>query len=123
MTDAELIAVLEERLARAVSSREHSRQWYAERFEVLKELCKEAGIWDRAAAIIANGREVGRAPSALTVQLNLMRHRAERAERNQEALRAALVELLDAFNPEPRIETELTIWGRAALALKRSRWA
>lgn len=32
-------------------------------------------------------------------------------------LEAALRELLDAFNPEPRVSTRLTIWGRAAMAL------
>lgn len=34
-----------------------------------------------------------------------------------EQLENALRELLDAFNPEPRISTRLTIWGRAAMAL------
>lgn len=34
-----------------------------------------------------------------------------------EALEASLRELLDAFNPTPRVSTRLTIWGRAAMAL------
>ncbi len=32
-------------------------------------------------------------------------------------LEASLRELLDMFNPAPRISTSLTIWGRAAMAL------
>lgn len=35
-------------------------------------------------------------------------------------LEGALRELLDAFNPEPRVEEPGLIWGRAALALKGS---
>jgi hypothetical protein len=35
-------------------------------------------------------------------------------------LEGALLELLDAFNPEPRMDHPDTIWGRAALALAKS---
>lgn len=44
---------------------------------------------------------------------------AERAEKDARIaeLETALRELLDAFNPAPRVSTSLTIWGRAAMAL------
>lgn len=40
----------------------------------------------------------------------------EAADRIAE-LEATLGELLDAFNPKPRVSTRLTIWGRAAMVL------
>ncbi len=80
LTDAEIIAVLEARLADAITSRDHTQQWYAERLERLKDLCKEHSIWDKAAAIIANGNPMHEPPT-YAQQLNTMRHRAEAAEK------------------------------------------
>lgn len=85
MTDAELIAVLEDRLARAISSRNHTQQWYAERFERLKDLLKTNGLWDQGAAIIANGNLMHEPPT-YAQQLNVMRHRAEAGEEAMVAL-------------------------------------
>lgn len=50
---------------------------------------------------------------------NTCRADAQAKERDERAARieASLRELLDAFNPEPRVSTRLTIWGRAAMAL------
>lgn len=79
--DAEhTIAVLEDRLADAVKSRNHTQQWYAERLERLKDLCKEHGIWDKAASIIANGSLMGEPPT-YAQQLNTAKYRAEAAEK------------------------------------------
>lgn len=86
MTKDEIIEVLEDRLADAVRSRSFTREWYGTRFEALKDLCKEAGIWDRAACIIANGSPSISEPADYWGQLNSMRHRAEAAEKELEKL-------------------------------------
>ncbi len=81
MTDAEIIAVLESRLAAAVKSRDWTQEWYSVRLERLKDLMKEHGIWDKGAAIIANASLPGDQGNDYWQQLNMMRHRAERAEK------------------------------------------
>jgi hypothetical protein len=81
MTKDEIIDVLEDRLSEAVRSKNFDREWYGTRFERLKDLCKEAGIWDKAACIIANGSVSSSEPADYWSQLNVMRHRAEAAER------------------------------------------
>ena len=84
MTDAEIIAVLEARFADAIKSRDFTREWYSVRFERLKDLLKDHGIWKQGADIIANASTTGDLGNDYWQQLNMMRHRAERAE---EALR------------------------------------
>lgn len=81
VTDAEIIAVLESRLAAAVKSRDWTQEWYSVRLERLKDLMKEHGIWDKGAAIIANASLPGDQGNDYWQQLNMMRHRAERAEK------------------------------------------
>lgn len=91
--DAEqTIAVLEERLADAGTSRNHTQQWYAERLERLKDLCKQAGVWDKAASIIANGTVAGEPPT-YAQQLNDAKHRAASAEKK-------LAEFRDLYSTE-----------------------
>jgi uncharacterized protein (UPF0335 family) len=89
MTEAEIISFLEMRLADAIRSKSHTEQWYAERIERLKDLCKQHNIWSEAASIIANGSLMSEPPT-YAQQLNAFRHRAEAVE---EALAALVKEV------------------------------
>lgn len=62
------------------------------------------GVCGDGAAILRDGEMVP--VEDVVAELN----RAGRIE-------GALRELLDAFNPTPRVSTRLTIWGRAAMTL------
>lgn len=118
MTDADIIAVLEARLAQAIKSRDWTQEWYSVRLERLKDLMKQHGIWKDGAAIIANASLSGDRGNDYWQQLNVMRHRAEQAEARNQKLEKTLRELVEAFNPEPVFSDEpLTIWDRAAKAL------
>ncbi len=80
LTDAQRIEVLEERLAEAVRKRDFVREWYSTRFERLQDLMKEHGIWDKGAAIIANGSLISESDTYWG-QLNFAKHRAHVAEK------------------------------------------
>jgi hypothetical protein len=78
----------------ARESRTFAQQWYAVRFERLRDLAKEHGIWDKAAAIMANGTVAGLPgrpyePPTYAQLLNQERHRAEKAEQERDRLAAA----------------------------------
>lgn len=92
LSDEDTIAVLEAQLARAILSRDHTHQWYAERLERLKDLLKTNGLWKEGACIIANGT-LTHEPPTYAQQLNVMRHRAEAAE-------AALVKFQRLYSTE-----------------------
>lgn len=110
---AEALQALEQQLNEARGERDEARsrrewteQWYAERFERLRDLAKEKGIWSEAAAILANGTVSPMEPPHYGQQLNTTRHRAEAAERREEGLRKALARLVtDAINAHPHTAT------------------
>lgn len=73
------VARLKAELADARESKERSRQWYAERWEPLKQWARKdlpPELCDQFFCIIANAIKTpcGDKPPTLTVQLNLMRH-------------------------------------------------
>lgn len=79
-TDQEIIDVLEERLAAAISSKNFTSEWYSTRFERLQDLCIEHGIGNQASCIIANGKLMSDRDSYWG-QMNDLRHRMEAAEK------------------------------------------
>lgn len=88
---------LREQSDEATRSKEFTQQWYATRIERLRDLAKEHGIWDKVAAIIANGTLAGLPglpyePPTYAQMLNQERHRAEHAEQERDTLRAQLAE-------------------------------
>jgi hypothetical protein len=92
---------LRQRAEAAEKERDHVRQWYAQRWERLKDLAKEHGIWDKAACIMANGTADSMEPPTYAQQLNEAKYRAEAAEaenaklrEERDRLRAALQNLL-----------------------------
>lgn len=82
-------------LEQAIESKAHTQQYYAERFEPLKEWARNLppDLRNQFFSLIANAStSVHDGPPELTVQLNLMRHRAEKAEAEFEQARAQLAE-------------------------------
>jgi hypothetical protein len=68
---------------------EHCQQWYAERWQELQRWAREDiphPIRNEFFSIIANGTKGPNAPPNYARQLNVMRHRAERAEAQRNEL-------------------------------------
>lgn len=59
---------------KAIRDRAFTEEWYAVRFERLKDLCKEHGLWDKAAAIMANGTEDTYEPPSYAADQRLEGH-------------------------------------------------
>lgn len=92
--------------------RQDVHDWYAPRIERIKDLAKEAGIWEKVACALANSgsSEIGEPPE-YALRLNMLK-----AERDAE--RAKLAEVRESVNKA--IETIAGPLGRArgSLALK-----
>ena len=61
---------------KAIQSKKWTQEWYAERFERLKDLAKERGCWPEMAAIMANGKLLTDAPPSYGYLLEVAKHRA-----------------------------------------------
>lgn len=69
-----------EELISAARSLNHTEQFYAVRFQLLRELCEEHGILNEYCNIAANGRKDIHDPPTYQLQLNLLRHERDAAE-------------------------------------------
>jgi hypothetical protein len=69
---------------------EHTNYFYGHRMQRLEQFAKERGLWPEFAAILANGTLDVTEPPTYAQQLNDMRHRAEKAEREVRELRDRL---------------------------------
>jgi len=95
-------------LERAERRVQFTDEWYAVRFERLEKLCKEVGIWEQAAAVIANGMVNSQDPPTFAQLLNRTNHRRERAERDLEAIKKQWHALRTAWaNISPEIKSLL----------------
>lgn len=83
---AEMIGRIEE-LER---SAEFRKQWWAERYERLKELAQSNGTWPQVAAIIANGTVDSMETPTYAQLLNSAKHEAERLAKEIAELRDRL---------------------------------
>jgi hypothetical protein len=81
-------------LAKARGRIAFTQQWYAERFERLRGLCREAGVEDQFCNIVANGTASALEPPTYAQQLNRTLHRAEKAEARIKALEAGVRRLV-----------------------------
>ena len=87
-----------------------TEQWYAERWERLTQLCKEKGIWDEAACIMANGTVSTMEPPTYAVLLNRANHKADSLTAENAKLRELLresIEWLDYVSLVDRIKQAL----------------
>ncbi len=89
-TEGDRIAALERQLAEALESRAFTQQWYAERWKTLEDWFRSEGkdlpIRDQFWSILANGVKDANTPPTYAQQLNIAKHRAERAEKERAAL-------------------------------------
>jgi hypothetical protein len=95
---ADEIDRLRAELAARDRAREHTVQWYAVRIERIKDVAKESGMLGKVAAILANGTADIREPPTYDQQLNMMRHRAEKAESQLAAANAMADRLVAAIS-------------------------
>lgn len=65
---------------------EFCEEWYAVRIERLKDLAKKHDIWPEMACILANGTGDPYEPPTYAQQMNLLRYRAEKAEKKLELI-------------------------------------
>lgn len=85
LTDAHKRFIIElfnnsEELISAARSLNHTEQFYAVRFQLLRELCEEHGLLHEYCNIAANGRKDIHDPPTYDLQLNLLRHERDAAE-------------------------------------------
>lgn len=83
-----------ERLRKRV---EHTEQWYAVRFERIRDEAKAAGIWPRIACIMANGTAEATEPPTYAQQMNVLRHEVERLRAENSRLHVAFTEQREAL--------------------------
>jgi multidrug resistance efflux pump len=89
---------LRARVEQAEARRDHTEYWYAVRLEPLKDLCKAAGVWDKAAQIIANGSTTSPyTPPTYAQQLNRAEHAAAAAQSRAEAAEKMLGEVREGL--------------------------
>jgi len=62
-----------------------SRDWYAVRWERLRDLLKDTDLWDQANCIIANGTASATEPPTYMQIINMQNHRIEALEKELEA--------------------------------------
>jgi hypothetical protein len=96
------VDTLERERDAAVRSRDFTHQWYATRWEAIKDVAKRVGVWNEVAGIMANGGsmrhlpdgtyETNTAPS-YELLLNAALHKAKAAVEEQERLRARIADL------------------------------
>ncbi|MHA0048588.1 hypothetical protein [Deinococcus sp. PEB2-67] len=60
-------------LERAVTSREHTQEWYGHRWERLADLLRPTPYWSDAACIMANGTLWNDDPLTYPMQMNMLR--------------------------------------------------
>jgi hypothetical protein len=65
-----------------------TQEWYAVRFERLRDLGKQHGIWNEMACIIANGTANVSEPPSYAQLLNTALHRAKAAEKERDHWKA-----------------------------------
>ena len=122
-TLAEALGAERARAEKAEAMLDHTQQWYAERVRKIEDIAKRAGIWPEIAAILANGTASRQMPDGSILydpptyaqQLNIAKHRAEKAEAleaENKRLRATLsaITATDCYSRD-----ECTAMARAAL--------
>lgn len=69
-----------EELISAARSLNHTEQFYAIRFQLLRELCEEHGLLHEYCNIAANGRKDIHDPPTYALQLNMLKHERDAME-------------------------------------------
>ncbi len=69
-----------EELISAARSLNHTEQFYAIRFQLLRELCEEHGLLHEYCNIAANGRKDMHDPPTYALQLNMLKHERDAME-------------------------------------------
>lgn len=92
------------RAEKAEAMLDHTQQWYAERVRKIEDVAKREGLWPEIAAILANGSATRQMPDGSSLydpptyaqQLNIAKHRAEKAETERDRALARLAAAYEA---------------------------